>query len=238
MKRWIVASDLHGDMQDAVGVAKFLRHVAEFRPHVRGFAGDIWDCRPLRAGASKPEKLEHLQDDFDAGMEFIEQYRPTFITLGNHDARLWDWSKGAGPLADYCSDLIWRFFAVAEKLKCRVIPYDKRKVYRLAKNLAVGHGWNSGVNACREYAKCYGNILVSHGHAIDAQGAPGLQRRTARMIGCLCRLDMDYNRAQVGTLRQSHGWAYGPILRNGNAEVFQAQIVGGKVVAANGFKVI
>lgn len=244
METFMFASDLHGDRREKPVVQAFLRAVDEFKPKLRGFGGDIWDFRAIREGAAKDEKIHSLRKDFYAGMAFVEEYRPHFITLGNHDQRLWDLvhKNGlpkTGPMADLGEELIEKFDKLAARLKITVLPYDKRKgVYRYG-GLKFLHGYSSGKDAATETARVYGNALFGHGHAIDEATEADIDGpKTARMIGCLCELDMTYNRAQTQTLRQEHGWAYGAFLGRGKTQVFQARVQGQQVIQATTLRTI
>lgn len=236
MNTFVAASDLHGDRQDGTAVAAFKRFVTDFKPRQRFFLGDIFDFRSLRGGANEEEKRHSMRADFHAGMDFLDWFRPSVITLGNHDQRLWDAVKKdglarGGPIADYAAELIERFEKATTRMKAKILPYDKRKgVYRVG-GLSFTHGFSAGSKAATEMGKVYGNVLFGHGHAIDVATVPGVQPQTARMIGCLCQLDLAYNRSHLGTLRQQHGWAYGVFTPSRN-EVFQASVQDGEVVYA------
>lgn len=242
MEGFIVGSDLHGDRQDKVAVRGFLRHVDDFKPKHRIFAGDIFDFRAIRVGADKEEKRHSLQADFNAGMDFLKKYQPTVITLGNHDQRLWDivqkdGLRKTGPLVDLAEIFIQEFEALTLSLKTLVLPYDKRKGVWKHNGLKVVHGFD-GLDPAN-MASMYGDVLYGHGHGIESAFAPrDGEAPEARMIGCLCRKDMTYNRAQTKTLRQQHGWAYGAFLgRNRNA-VLQTRVQYGQVAYAGDLKVI
>jgi hypothetical protein len=242
MESFSSASDLHGDRQDAGAVKAFKAFVADYKPKVRVFTGDIWDFRAIREGASKDEKRHSMRADFYAGMKFLEWYRPHVITLGNHDQRLWDLVskegiEKSGPLTDLAAELIEKFDKLTTKLGTEVLPYDKRRGVWRHNGLKFAHGFD-GMSP-DNMAAIYGNIIYGHGHAIEMAPAPTDEgHRVARMVGCLCRLDMSYNRAQTKTLRQQHGWAYGAFLQRGVNEVFQASVQHGQVAYAGSLKVI
>lgn len=242
MESFVAATDLHGDRQDKTAVRGLLRFVGDFKPKQRLFLGDIFDFRAIRVGADKEEKMHSMQLDFDAGMEFLGQYRPTVITLGNHDQRLYDivekdGLKKTGPLVDLANLFIGKFEKLAKKLGTVVLPYDKRKGVWKHGGLKFLHGFD-GLQP-DNMAAVYGNCLYGHGHAIESAPAPDSEEpKYARMIGCLCQLDLTYNRAQTKTLRQQHGWAYGAFLAQNRHEVMQARVQHGQVVYADHLRVI
>lgn len=243
METFSFVSDLHGDRQDKGAVRAFKTFLEDFKPKLRIFGGDLWDFRALRAGADKEERRQSMRTDFEAGMEFIEEYRPHAITLGNHDQRLWDAVKKdglskTGPLPDYAGELIERFAKQMAKLKVFVLPYDKRRGVYEYMGLKFTHGFVTGASAASNMALTYGDILFGHGHAVDVATVSGMTPKTARMVGCLCELDMDYNRAHLGALRQQHGWGYGAFFGENRYEIFQAASQGGKLAYAGQIKMI
>ena len=238
MKRWTFAADLHGDKLDQQAVRVFGKFVDSYKPDIRIFGGDLWDFRAWRKGADDNERRERVRADFDAGMEFLRWYKPHYITLGNHDVRLWDQLENSGPLADFAEGLIGEFNTLARKLKTRVLPFDKRNgVLRLGK-MKFAHGFFNGINSARQMAQAFGSIMFGHGHAIDVASSPSDDRRAARMVGCLCQLDFRYNRAHVAALRQAHGWGYGLLFDNGDFHASQAELIHGRAVVAQGFRII
>lgn len=240
-QRFVIATDLHGDMQDSGAVNALMRFIRDWKPRHRICLGDVWDFRALRTKASEEEKRESLKADFDAGLAWLEQFAPNHdLLLGNHDVRLWDRAAlDNGPLADYCGELVSRVDGLLARSRVAVRPYHKRLgVLRLG-HLKLLHGFYAGVTAARQHALAYGSCLFGHIHAIDEASVPGMERRVARAIGALCLLDMDYNRGSVNTLRYANGWAYGVVDdSSGDYQVFQAESVNGKYVVADGVRAI
>lgn len=224
-ERFVVVSDNHGDHAHKPSVGAFADFLTWWKPTIRVHAGDCFDFRFLRRAASDEEKREPVQDDIDAGNLFLRTLKPTVFLRGNHDERLWDAAKcDDGPLSNYASGII-------EDLDipkgCKVYPYNKRHgVHRLG-DLAVLHGYNAGVHAVRNATLVYGSLLMGHIHSVDMASVAGEPKRIGRAIGCLCELDMNYNRAHLQTLRQGHGWAYGLVLKSGKTIVWQAEEIDG-----------
>ena len=84
----------------------------------------------------------------------------------------------------------------------------------------------------------YGSVLMGHCHSVDQAPIPGLEPRIGRCIGCLCKLDQDYNRAQTQTLKQAHGWSYGLIQPSGEYIVFQAMRIANSFFVASDIREI
>ena len=89
LKRFIVCGDNHGNLVCEESIKKFFEFSANWNPHYRIHLGDLWDFSALRRGASAEEKMLGISDDYQAGINFLDRYKPHFLTLGNHDDRIW-----------------------------------------------------------------------------------------------------------------------------------------------------
>ena len=240
-ERFIVVTDTHGDMQDDKTVEGIYSFIADFRPTIRVHAGDAFDFRNLRKGASDEEKAESLEDDWDRGSELLtrvfEGGKKKFLLRGNHDERLWDVSRNcSGLVRDYASDGIKRIEALMKKSGAKMFPYDAAKgVLRLGK-LKVVHGYHAGASACRQHAAVYGNCIFGHVHTIESAAVASLEPAEARSIGCACRDDMDYINKKTGKLRWGQGWAYGEVFEDGSYQLFQARKINGSFTVATEIK--
>lgn len=226
-QRFVAAFDNHGAEQDTGAVKAFLDFCKEFKPQVRIHGGDCFDFARLRRAAKDDERRAPLKDDLEIGIAFLQAFKPTHFLRGNHDERMWDSLKADdGALSDFAHYAVTDIEDVLGD--AQMLPYCKRRGVLKLGHLKVIHGYHSGVTAARQAGLVYGSVLMGHVHAIDQYSLPGLERRIARCCGCLCKLDMDYNRAQAQTLRQSHGWAYGLLFDSGEYVVWQAEKVAGK----------
>lgn len=228
-QKFVACFDVHGDKQDKKAVASFFDFVDRFNPEIKVLGGDLWDFRPLRKKADAHEKKESMKKDYEAGHDFLVQYRPQYFLRGNHDERMWDLAQyGDGLLQDYATNGIEEIEVDCEIMGCRLLPYHKRNGVLKLGHLKVIHGFYTGPNAARRTALLYGSTIFGHGHGIQHSQVEDLDFCMGRMCGCLTELDHDYNRAHPGTLAQAHGWAYGVIhKRTGAFHVAQAQQVGG-----------
>lgn len=227
--------DIHGDKQDASANRVFFQFCELWKPSIRVCGGDLFDLRPMRKGASAEEQRESIKKDFEAGMEWLDRFKPHFFIRGNHDERLYDLAEnGVGIARDYASTKVQELERELKRKKCRMLPYDKRNNILRIGHLKMLHGFSSGIFAARQTALVYGSCLFGHIHAIDTHAIPGLERRVAKAVGCLCRLDMDYNSRQPNTLRQAHGFPYGVINeKTGHYHVWQAEKIGSKWLMAS-----
>lgn len=240
LKRFLFAADSHGDQADPVALNALTTFNREFKPQIRVAGGDHFDFRAWRNGAGPKELDETGGEDVEAGLRFVESYRPTHYLVGNHETRIWDARREAkdGRVRALATELISRIESRVG-LNCPILPYDKRLGVLRIGHLKFLHGFGSGINSVREHARNYGSCLIGHLHAVDEASVPGLDRRTCRSVGALCRLDMPYNSRVVSSLRHSQGWAYGVIDdKTGEYSVHQAERVGDRFFVASDIRAV
>lgn len=237
-KKFIYASDIHGDQQDKRANKALFSFIDDFGPDIRVLGGDLFDFAALRKKAGEEEKRLKIRPDYEAGREWLGRFSPNHFLLGNHDKRLWDLAEsGKGPLSDLGQIMVEGIEKDCKLLKCPIYPWDKRHGIVRIGNLKCLHGFTSGVGAARKMAQVYGSCIFGHGHGIQMASIEGLDERTARMAGCLCKLDLDYVSASLGSLMWRHGWVYGIVnMKTGNYEAFQAQEIEGKFVTLTGMR--
>lgn len=227
LTRWVFASDLHGDHGHPPTLSALRQFMAAFKPDVRIFGGDLWDLRWLRKSASNSEKATAIDADLECGFQFLDWFDPTVFLWGNHDIRLQDAAENEadGPLRHLADRTIERLHkTLGDRVEQRT--YCKRRgVYQLGDHAFI-HGYSHGQSAVRDAASTYGNVVMGHIHARDEFAFRGVQHRRGYSVGCLCDLDLGYNRAALNTLRQSHGFAYGVVIE-GRTVVWQAEELGG-----------
>jgi predicted phosphodiesterase len=240
-QRFIVVSDNHGDMADEASVGALWSFMKEWKPEIRVHAGDNYDFRNLRKGASDEEKAASLADDWEAGNDFLRRFFDggtinRFIR-GNHDERIYDFANSAtGVIRDYANDGIKQLETTVKKCRANMLPYDSDLgVLKLGK-LSVLHGFHAGVGACRLHAAIYGNCAHGHIHSIEVASVASREPAEARSIGCLCKRDMDYVNKKTGKLRWAQGWAYGLLFPDGTYQLFQTRNIGGQFYAATEIK--
>lgn len=228
--KFVFASDVHGDQQDPVANEALFKFIELFKPKLRVFGGDLWDFRAIRRNASEDERQESMSADYIAGVNWIKRFKPHYFIRGNHDERLWELAaKKKGPCSDYAFSGVLEVTLLLEKLRCKMLPYHHRDGILRIGHLKMLHGFHSGINAARQTALVFGSSLFGHVHTIDEHSIPGLERRVARSVGCLCKLTMEYNQRTPSALRHSHGFAYGIINeKTGAYHLWQAEEIDGQ----------
>lgn len=227
MRKFIFASDLHGDMQDEGAVKALQTATRDFKPHLKIFGGDLVDARPLRRGASAEEQAEGMAYDWRAGIRFLYDWKPTHVLLGNHDKRIYDLAQGSqGIKTEYAWKGVQELEKAFAKIHAHWLPYHKTSVLKFG-DLSFLHGFYHGVNATRQHANVYGSCIFGHIHAVDMFSAPSVKRRVAMSAGCLCSLDMHYNAHMPTSLRHGHGFIMGHINeKTGDWVAWQVEEIG------------
>lgn len=240
--RFVVVGDTHGDKIDPVAEAAFFSWLTEYKPQLRIHAGDIWDFRPLRNGASQQEMAESMKQDYQAGLSFGKRLfsggEVKYLLRGNHDQRLWDLAEnGSGVLKDHALDMVHDIEGKLRNWGVTMLPYDSRLgVLRLG-HLQVIHGFKCGVGAAAAHAKIYRNCIFGHTHTQEIVPVENLDGPSVAMgTGCLATIDMPYNSRQVNKLRHQQGWVTGTLFEDGTYQAFQVKRIGDKFHAPVSFK--
>lgn len=241
-QRFLIAADPHGDQRDDATLAALLAFKKDYKPQIVVHAGDNWDFRNLRKGASDDEKAASLVDDWDMGVDWLRSFfdggKSNHFLRGNHDERMWHFAHNAsGMLRDYAHDGIKRIERTVKQANAQMLPYDSRHgVLRLG-HLKVIHGFFAGMGAARRHSIAYGNCLFGHTHATDSAPVEHIDGPAeARGIGCCCKIDMTYNQHAVSKLRHDNAFCYGVLFPDGTYQLLQAKKIGGSFYAAADIK--
>lgn len=213
-KRFVFATDIHGDMQDKAANDALMGFCADFQPEIRICGGDWMDCRPLRRGAGDEEKAEGMSSDWEAAKEWAERFNPTHMLEGNHDYRLVRLAEnGSGILREWAKSRREEIRQLFEGLECKTQPYDVRRGVLKIGTLSFIHGYTHGVNCLREPILSYGNVIQGHVHYPSYNARMGFEGWTSP---CLCNLEMEYASTKLGSLSWRNGWIWGEVSDSGH----------------------
>ena len=214
-KRFLYAADSHGDLICPTAVKKLLNFQKEWKPHYTIHGGDLWDFAALRNGAGQDEKAHGIGEDFDAGMRFLEELKPNYLTLGNHDDRIWlTTAKMAdGILRERCQELATAAERRFKQLKIEAIPYHVSKFLQMPEGgPKLIHGFHSGVNPAKMHYERYGPCIHGHVHAPGEYTARHIDGSQAFSVGCIGDIDkMSYADRFTAKLGWRQGFLYGYI---------------------------
>ena len=225
--RFVAIGDNHGDQIDGVTSAALFEFIADFRPTIRLHLGDNWDFRNLRKGANDDEKAASMQEDWEAGADFMRRFfdggKVNHFLRGNHDERVYRFREScSGVMRDYADDAIKRLESTVKRSKAAMLPYDARLGILRLGHLKAVHGFFSGKNALSRHAAVYGQVLLGHIHTAESYPVESDQGpKEARSIACICKTDMSYNQHQPNKLRHRNGWASGLMFEDGTYQLHQ-----------------
>jgi hypothetical protein len=192
---------------------ELMRFCADFKPDVRLHLGDNWDTTAWRNGAGgTSDEADRVSDDWVAGVNFMERFKPHVFFEGNHDCRPRRWLKHPNALAQRAAELWVRDMEqLCKQLRCERVEYDVRRGWRLLGPAAVGHGFMFAENAVRDHVEMLGQpVLIGHLHRLHSQVGRCLGAPVGYCVGTLSDIDqMDYASTRRATTAWGNGWAYG-----------------------------
>lgn len=233
--RFVAVSDVHGSEQDKGTVKSVLEFCRDFSPQLVVNLGDNWDFKAIRKGADDADRASSLQEDWDAGEEFMRDFfkfgDERIYMRGNHCERIFDMSANAtsGVARDYAQAGVDNIEKIMKETRGRMFPYDSTTGVYKSGSVTFIHGYGASMHAAKQHADAYGSaVLFGHTHAIDYFRSVSLDLREGFNIGCACSTLPAYARAHMRRLRWQHGWAFGLIHDDGGHDIFQAKERGGK----------
>lgn len=215
--KFVVFGDLHGDIHHPASVKVLRSFIQDFKPKLRVCIGDIWDFRPLRKGCSQDEASEGLRQDVQSGKQLVDLFKPTHVTLGNHDQRLWDEAEhGRGLVQEYCQRGVDDLTSLFKKHNTTWVPYSVFEGIEIG-NAYFCHGFRANLHAAKataeDFSKPGRHIFFGHTHSVSRYKS--VSGTTAYNIGCMCELNMEYNQRRPNSLRWQNGFAAGEIHDDG-----------------------
>lgn len=211
-ERLMIVSDSHGNHLNEAAQRAALDFKSQFKPHHTIHLGDFLDLAALRNGASDEDKQTSMDPDIASGLATLDQFRPDVLLYGNHDDRL---PKVAGQtrnvfMADLAGALWGNIEDSIDAMGIKTVPYGKRcGIYEYG-DYRFMHGYTANLHTAFKMASHYGNSVMGHVHTSTGPVPfPHLDGAVGHTCGALCDIDLDYNKTQIGTLKQNNGWMYG-----------------------------
>jgi len=214
-KKFMVVADNHGNLICEKARKKALAFVKTWKPDYRIHLGDFIDLSPLRRGASIEEKADGIADDVRMGMEFLQEYKPHYLTIGNHDDRLALHSTHCadGMLRERCTEYWHMLEDEFKKLKIKTCPYHVSRYLRLPEGgPKFLHGFRATVSPARSTHENWGPSISGHVHKPDMYTARHIEGESSYTVGCLADIDqMTYADRTPAKLAWRNGFLYGLI---------------------------
>ena len=214
-KKFMVVADNHGNLICEKAKKKALAFVKTWKPDYRVHLGDFIDLSPLRRGASIEEKADGIADDVRMGMEFLREFQPHYLTIGNHDDRLALHSTHCadGMLRERCTEYWHTLEDEFKKLKIKTCPYHVSRYLRLPEGgPKFLHGFRATVSPARSTHENWGPSISGHVHKPDMYTARHIEGESSYTVGCLADIDqMTYADRTPAKLAWRNGFLYGLI---------------------------
>lgn len=211
-KRLLAVGCSHGNLIDPEARSAVMKFKQQWKPQTMIHLGDFVDTAAFRTGAKgTSDESEPIRPDFNAGLSFLKDLRPTLIFNGNHEARLWKLAQHHNAIVKECAeDLIERIRTRAALCKSELVEGWSIRDFRMVGGVKYMHGYMFGENACRDHAEAHGNIVFAHTHRAGMQPGRRDDSPTGYCVGTLCQISaMGYAESRRSTLSWRGGFVWG-----------------------------
>lgn len=218
----LVYADVHGSKRHLEHLRKLAEFKQDFKPNLTIDLGDWMDTTRLRRGAECEDLKASLGDDWACARENFDIIQPDVVIDGNHDIRIHKHSYDDTDRGELCRFLLNQCIEpyFAAKPNVRHLPYgvDEGIFEIQGWRFLHGFGGTRGKHAAYQLALHYGNAIQGDLHRFECSPADDYDRSVGYICPAMCDLDqMGYMKDKTGFFRQSNGWLYGIIHRNGTA---------------------
>lgn len=205
----------HGDIADPKLLKQVLKFKKDFNPAIALELGDVVDTAAFRTGArGTRDQARPIAPDFQAGKRWLQEYEPTHLSWGNHDARLVNLSDSADAITAHAAGVLWEDLnATLRSLKTKTVPYDFEHNWFEFGGTYWGHGFWYNDQSVRDHAEYLGGpVVMAHLHV--PQIVVGRTRNPSQSfcVGTLGDIEkFTYARLRRATARWGHGCVFGEV---------------------------
>lgn len=212
--RIVVMGDNHGNLADLDTLQAILDFCNDFKPHYRWHLGDNWDFACLREAVKKDDReaaWNVLEEDFQAGAEWLNKFRPTHFTPGNHDARVRKHLLKTDSITKLeALNKLQRKMdkAIRQGGVKKMAPYIARRSLLNIGPIWGGHGM--GGNALRWANAMHqgrGTALIGgHFHIANQILLPRYGGGVFWQVGCSCQVEMEYSETNIASMAHQNSF--------------------------------
>ncbi len=201
-------------MIEPAAVRAVLKFSKLYKPDRKFHLGDVCDWAAFRSGArGGKDEAAAIGPDLKAGANFILQYAPTDLLIGNHDVRVWEMADHPNAIiahAAACSRQEFLNACEKSKVKQLVDHYDIGKSWIQLGDTKVLHGFMYNENATRDHAEHFGKCIIAHLHVATIGNGRRSDHPVCYCVGTLANVAaMTYANRRRATSRWSHGFVWG-----------------------------
>ncbi len=226
-ERVLFLPDIHVPHQDESALRVAGEFADDWKPHRTIFLGDLIDATAVATHAKGKTTVDQL-GEYEQAREILDRFRPQVLLEGNHEERFRRPGCVPWELWPLLKPSMW--FGV-KKRRILWVPYSnlERDIYRIGK-LSVIHGFRTNEFAAKAEAMSFDCVVFGHTHRLQTvQPKHGYHKHTGFNIGCLCRLDLEYEK--TGPPRgHAQGFAFGYFFRSGSFSLYTARLIGSEFV--------
>ncbi len=208
----------HGEFVHPLIHKQVLKFEASYKPKYRFELGDILDTTAFRHGAKgTKDETADVGADFLSGVRWLEQYRPTHIAWGNHDARLVELADAPNGIVAHCASTLWHDLQdAAAKIKAKTVPYDFHKGWFELGGYYWGHGYWYNEQSVRDHAEFLGGpCCIAHLHRAYQENGRTRRFSPSFCVGAMADAEkLKYSRRRRATARHGHGLVFGEVCGN------------------------
>lgn len=215
-KKAVFVGCTHGSHINWEVANKALAFADEYKPHLRVHLGDAFDTAAFRAGAKgTSDESSSVGEDFEAGREFLNQYRPNLLFMGNHEDRLFNLMNHHNAQTSHLAGhLVGEIRRMAGKWKAQVVEYASiatPEAWRMVGDTLCGHGYMFGENCTRDHVEMLGHkVIHAHDHKAKMQAGRMVGAPMGYSVGTLADIPaMGYAKARRATSAWSGGLVCG-----------------------------
>lgn len=215
-KRFFGVSCTHAKYIDRDAWRAALKFKADLRPDFTFHLGDFCDTTAFRSGRSEMDSSEPVEPDLETGLQHLGELEPQLVLCGNHEQRLWRYRGSRNEVVAYAAHhAIEHVRKTALRLKAELVEYEGIWSGRMLGNHLLTHGTIYNVNAARDMAEMYGNVIFGHTHTAAIAKGRRADCPTGYNIGALVSApNMDYAANRRQTMAWSTAWIWGEYCAN------------------------
>ena len=215
-KRFFGVSCTHARHVDRDAWRAALKAQSDYNPHFTFHLGDFCDTGAFRSGRGENDGSDPVDPDLTSGLVHLRELEPQLILCGNHEQRLWRYLSSRNDIVAYAShQAINCIHRCASDLHAELVEYTGIWSGRMLGNHLLTHGTIYNVNAARDMAEMYGNVIFGHTHTVAIGKGRRIDNPTGYNIGALVSApNMDYAANRRQTMAWTTAWVRGEYCDN------------------------
>lgn len=219
VRRWKTffgVSCTHARYVDREAWTAALKFKRDLRPDFAFHLGDFCDTSAFRSGRSENDGSEPVEPDLVTGLNHLGELEPQLVLCGNHEQRLWRFLGSRNEVVAYAAHhAVMQLRDTVRHLKAELVEYEGIWSGRMLGNHLLTHGTIYNVNAARDMAEMYGNVIFGHTHTVAIGTGRRADRPTGYNIGALVSApNMDYAANRRQTMAWTSAWVHGEYCDN------------------------